>query len=76
MLIQIIIVPRNGGRRALLSNDRFELIEELDAGSDLVQQAIQGVPSERADCLLLNGAATALTAEELADATLYRIAAG
>jgi hypothetical protein len=76
MLTQIIIFPRNGGRRALILNDRFDLIEELDAGSDLVQQAIEGVPSERADCLLLNGAATALTAEELAQATLYRVAAG
>jgi hypothetical protein len=73
MVVHVIVVCRRGASRALVVDERFKLIEELDAGSDLVRQAIEGLAPVPLDRLRPDGVLPCLSREEAAGAAIFTL---
>lgn len=69
----VVLIRRNGSRRALMIDDEYKLIEEVDADSDLVRHAVRGLTSQPADPERWNGAMSGLTPQESREAIFYRV---
>lgn len=73
VVVYVVMIGRNGSRRALMMDDKFNLLEEADADSDLVRHAVRGLTPQQVDPAGWKGAMSGLTSEESREAIFYRV---